>query len=119
MKKFAGLMLIMLLAVGAFAGDVSGKWTSKQETPRGTMERTYVFTQSGDTLTGKIVNPRGEVEIKNGKVNGDEISFTVEQRRQDQTVTVTYKGKVSGDKIEGTMNMGERSVPWTATKAKE
>ena len=122
MKKLAVLTLtaalLSLLAIPAMAGDASGSWKSKMETPRGTQERTFVLKQDGDKLTGKIVTPRGETEIKDGKITGDDIEFKAEQRRQDASITVTYKGKITGDSITGTMNMGERTVDWTATREK-
>ncbi len=122
MKKFAvfaGLALLVAVWTAA-AADVSGTWKSKFETPRGTRERTYVLKQEGDKLTGKIITPRGETEIKEGKVSGDEIEFKAEQRRgpDAEPITVLYKAKVSGDKLEGTMQMGEKTVPFTATREK-
>ncbi len=123
MKKsavFAGAaLLVAALATTAVAGDVTGSWKSKMETPRGTMERTFVLKQDGDKLTGKIVNPRGEVQIQDGKVSGDEIEFKAEQRRgPDQAVTVTYKARVNGDKLEGTMEINGQSREFTATREK-
>ena len=129
MKKLAVVasvaVLFAALATVAVAGDVSGKWVSKMETPRGTFERTFVLKQDGAKLTGKIVTRRGEndieTEIKDGKVNGDEIEFKAEQRmgQGGDTVTAAYKAKVSGDKLTGTMQVGDRpSREWTATKGK-
>ena len=126
MKKvavFAGAaVLFAALAIPAVAGDVTGSWKSKMETPRGTQEITFVLKQEGDKLTGKVVTQRGEntieTEIKDGKVTGDDIEFKAEQRRQEQSITVTYKAKVSGDKLTGTRQMGERSVEFTAIRSK-
>ena len=123
MKKFTlfagAAVLFAALATTAVAGDVTGSWKSKMETSRGPQERTFVLKQEGDKLTGKIVNPRGEVEIKDGKVAGDDIEFKAEQRRgPDQSITVTYKAKVTGDKLVGTMLMGDQSREFTATKEK-
>ena len=54
MKKFAVVagvaVLFAALATVAVAGDVSGKWLSKMETPRGTFERTFVLKQEGRKL---------------------------------------------------------------------
>ncbi len=124
MKKLAislVLALLALLATSAMAADVSGNWKSKFETQRGTFERTIVLKQDGEKLTGKIVTQRGETEIENGKVNGDAIEFSAKQRRpnQDEAVVVTYKAKVTGDKMEGTMSMGGgQGREFTATREK-
>lgn len=125
MKKLAVVasvaVLFAALTTVAVAGDVSGKWISKMETPRGTFERTFVLKQDGAKLSGKIVTQRGETEIKDGKVNGEEIEFKAEQRMGPEggTVTAVYKAKLSGDKLMGTMQVGDRgSREWTATKEK-
>ena len=123
MKKIAVLaavaLVLAIMAIPASAADVSGNWKSKMETPRGTMERTIQLKQDGDKLTGKIVTQRGEQEIKDGKVSGDSIEFKVDQRmgQGGDTVSVTYKAKITGDKMEGTMQAGDREPrPFTATK---
>lgn len=127
MKKIAVLaavaMVLTIMAIPASAADVSGNWKSKMETPRGTMERTLQLKQDGDKLTGAIVMKRGDQdikqEIKDGKVTGDSIEFKVDQRmgQGGDTVSVTYKLKVTGNKMEGTSQAGDREPrPFTATK---
>ena len=120
--KFWRLVLAMaVMAALAHAADVTGNWKSKMETPRGTFERTFVFKQDGDKLSGKIVSQRGEVEIKEGKATDDGIEFTVEQPGAGgETRKVTYKGKVSGDEIKGTFSGGQggQEREWSATKEK-
>ena len=63
--------------------------------------------------------PAPKVEIKDGKVVADAISFTVTTTRGGNDVTTTYKGKVADDKITGTRQQGENDpVDWVATKQK-
>lgn len=111
--------VLVLATMVAYAADLTGSWKSSMETPQGTFERTFVFKQDGEKLTGKIVTQRGENEIKDGKVTGDEFEFTVEQRgRGGETRSVPYKGKVSGDTIKGTFTSPRGEQEWTATKQK-
>lgn len=116
----AFLVLATLAALPLVAADLTGNWKSSTETPNGIIERTFAFKQDGDKLTGKIVTQRGETEIKDGKVNGEEFSFTAEQpaRGGGPARTVTYKGKADGDKITGTIGMGDNTREWTATRQK-
>lgn len=120
---FAAVLVVLALAApAARAADVSGTWKSKMETPRGTFESTFVLKQEGEKLTGTVSGRGGNTsEIKDGKVNGDEVEFSVERRRRGGdggTVLVTYKGKVNGDKIEGATQFGEQSREWLATREK-
>ena len=112
--------VLVLAPMVAYAADLTGSWKSSMETPNGTFERTFVLKQDGDKLTGKIVTQRGETEIKDGKVKGDEFEFTVEQpgRGGGPARTVAYKGKVSGDTLKGTFNTPQGDREWTATKQK-
>ena len=110
--------VLVLATMVAYAADLTGSWKSSMETPQGTFERTFVFKQDGDKLTGKIVTQRGETEIKDGKVKDDEFEFTVEQGRQGQTRTLAYKGKVTGDTLKGTFAGPQGDREFTATKQK-
>jgi hypothetical protein len=118
LSVLAVMTFVTVFALAApAASDVSGTYKSTMETPRGTQEQTFVLKADGDKLTGKVVTPRGETEIKDGKVTGDEIEFTVERTGQGgQTMKTTYKGKVGSDGIKGTATGGQGSRDWTAKK---
>jgi hypothetical protein len=93
-------VLMLALAAFAYAADVTGKWTASFETPIGVQKYTYDLKADGAKLTGKAINERGEVEIQEGKITGDEISFVENMKFEDQPIRIEYKGKVSGDEIK-------------------
>jgi len=98
--------LVSLFAVAALAADISGKWTS--ETPGrdgGTVTTTYTFKVSGGTLTGTITSQRGDQEISEGKISGDELSFVTVREGPNGQIKIAYKGKVSGNEIRLTREM--------------
>ena len=101
-------VLTLALLASAYAADVAGKWTAEVESPRGVMQYTFEFKVDGANLTGKMISQRGEVEIQDGKVSGDEISFLQVLRFQDREIRLQYKGKVSGDEIQFTRTVGDR-----------
>ena len=57
-----------------------------------------------DKLTGTINNSLvpGDVEIKDGKVTGDDVSFSLARNIGGTEMTVVWKGKISGDEIKFT-----------------
>jgi hypothetical protein len=123
MKFSKGLVFVavlMLATVVAYAADLTGSWKYSIETPNGAIEQTLVLKQDGDKLTGKVVSPRGETEIKDGKVKGNEFEFTVERpgRGGGAAVAVPYKGKMDGDTIKGSTGTGDRVREFTATRQK-
>lgn len=123
MKKIlsgmAGAAIALLLAVPLQAQDVdvTGKWETTRETPRGTMTTTFTFEQDGSKLIGTASSPRGDQEITNGSVEGNKVTFTLVMTMGENTVEMTYTGTVEGDTITGTMQTPRGEVPWTAKRA--
>ena len=96
--------LILLTVTSALAADVAGRWTAKAPGAQGQAESdiTLVFKVSGDTLTGTLNNSLvpGDVEISDGKISGDDISFSLKRNIGGADMTVMWKGTVSGDEIK-------------------
>lgn len=92
-----------LLSLTAMAADVTGKWTA-QMTGRGgqTREATFNFKVDGNTVTGTIGGPRGDTEISDGKIDGDQISFVQTMEFNGNSMKILYKGTISGDQIKFT-----------------
>ncbi len=112
-------ILIVLFAFSASAADVSGKWKGTAETPNGTVERTFVFKVEGDKLTGETSSDRfGKSAITDGKVDGDNLSFTITVSFDGNEAQVNYKGKVSGDVIKFTVEIpgGDQTIEYTAKR---
>ena len=101
----------LVALVSAYAADVSGKWTAEFDTAIGVQKYTYEFKVDGAKLTGKAIGKRTDseatVEIQEGKINGDEISFVENLKFGDQDLRIEYKGKVSGDEIKFTRKVGD------------
>jgi hypothetical protein len=99
-------VLFALCVVTAVAADISGKWIAQVPGRDGTpQEQVFVFKVSGGSLTGTVTSPRGEQEISEGKVGGEDVSFVVIRKFQDMEMKTVYKGKVAGDEIKFTREM--------------
>jgi hypothetical protein len=110
---FVGLALLALAFV-AMAADATGKWTMEQQGRGGGPPRvtTFDLKVDGTKLTGKVTVPgfgRGGdtpppptvVDITNGKVDGDKISFDVTRDFNGNTFTTKYEFTVKGDTMAG------------------
>ena len=94
-------VLTALFAFTAFAADVSGTWKGTAEIQGNTIERTFVFKVDGTKLTGETTSEMmGKSAITDGKVDGDNISFSINVKFQDNEMKLNYKGKVSGDTLK-------------------
>jgi hypothetical protein len=78
MLRLFSLVVVALLAVSAsHAQDINGKWKGEMQTPNGPMEMMFAFKTSGDSLTGTVAGPMGEIPVINGKVGKDSFTFDV------------------------------------------
>jgi hypothetical protein len=120
---FISLALALIAAAVAWAADVNGKWTAQVPGRQGnTQETTFTFKVEGDKLTGTISGRQGDTPIADGKISGDEISFTVTRERQGATIKQLFKGKVAGDEIKFTRTteggQGNQPLEFTAKRVK-
>jgi len=104
--------LVTLLAVGATAmvvhaddksAGATGTWKWSFEGFGGnSVDVVLKLKQDGDKVTGTITGFQGqESEIKDGKVDGDKVTFKVVRDFGGQTMTTTYTGTLSGDSFKG------------------
>lgn len=92
---------LLLLAASAFAADVDGKWNGTMTTPMGDVPVGFTFKADGAALTGSTGGPDGgEIAIKDGKIDGQNISFTVTFDFGGMPLVLNYKGVVSADQIK-------------------
>jgi hypothetical protein len=107
-KKLLFVMTILLVASFALmAADVSGKWTFEQPGRGGNPGRPVTITlkADGSTLTGTMpAGGRGgggdPVAISDGKVDGNNVSFTVKREFNGNTMITKYEGTVNGDEMK-------------------
>lgn len=108
---------IILLAVSAFAADVDGKWTGTISTPNGDFPQTFTFKADGATLTGSLAFMEGmEIPITEGKVDGNNISFTV-NLDFGMPFKLTYTGVVSGSELKVKGDAGGMPFEFVLKKA--
>ncbi len=122
-----------ILALGVAqsrAADATGTWTWTQPGRQGGEGRkmTLKLKAEGEKLTGTLVTPgrQGgdprETAISDGKVKGDEVSFSVTVEFNNNKMTRKYNGKVSADAIKGKIEFernGEtQSRDWEAKREK-
>jgi hypothetical protein len=119
----AGAVLSMSLAASAWAADATGKWTWKVTFNQQERVQNLELKQEGEKLTGFMLGRNDQkIEIKEGKIKDNEVSFVLIRARDGQEFKSTYKGKLEGDTIKGkstfTRDGQEQSRDWVAMRAK-
>jgi len=115
------LALVVTLCVVAFAplraADVDGKWSGSIDTPMGAIPIEFNFKADGATLTGSMGGPDGgQIPIKNGKIDGNKISFNVSVDFGGMTLDFVYTGSLSGDTLQ--MSSDFMGMPFTFSMKK-
>jgi hypothetical protein len=125
--KSIRILLITAIAIlcltQVFAADISGKWTTTISTGIGAMNYTFEFKAEGEKLTGKAIMSMGDASsesaLTEGTVKGNDISFVETLKVQGQELRCEYKGKISGDEIRGSRQVGSYgSEEFVAKRAK-
>jgi hypothetical protein len=105
--------ILLVVALSAFAADVTGKWTYQQPGRGGgdPVPVTITLKADGATLTGSVPammggrggggggTPPAPTEITNGKIDGDKIYFEAKRTTQNGESITKYEGTVSGDTL--------------------
>ena len=98
-RIIAGAIAVVLTAAATIrAADIAGKWTAQAQGA----DMTLVFKVEGTKLTGTIENSQapGPVEIKDGKIDGDNVSSTVIRKFGEMEMKIVWQGKIAGDEIK-------------------
>jgi hypothetical protein len=94
--------LALLLAV-AMAADISGKWTGDMPGRGGdTAPTTFTFKVDGEKLTGSVAGAQGDMPIQEGKIAGNQISFSTTFDAGGNSIKILYRGTLSGDQMKMT-----------------
>ena len=71
------ITVLLLLFISTTAQNLDGKWKGTMNGPNGETELLFTFVTDGDSLTGTVSSPMGDLPIENAKLNGNEFSFDV------------------------------------------
>lgn len=97
--------------------SVDGTWSITMTTPRGDQQSTLTVKSDGAVFTGTTSSQRGTAEIKDGKVNGNSLSWTT-QLTSPMPMTLSYSATVDGDAMTGNVQLGSfGSAPLKGVRA--
>ena len=111
--QICALEIIPEIASKAGGVNISGIWKSEFDSQIGHQLYTFTFKQAGSQLNGKANSEAGErkreAELREGKVDGDTISFVEMLSIPDREIRIAYDGKLSadGNEIKFTRGVGD------------
>jgi hypothetical protein len=117
--RLKGLLLgFLLMSAPAFAANVDGDWSGSFDSQNGPVQINYTFKADGATLTGTTTGPDGaKLAIKDGKIDGANISFAVDVDFGGTPTTLKYTGVVGAESIALILDFQGQPVNITVKKA--
>ena len=105
MRLASGFVFMCAFAASAaWAQDLTGKWTATAVSNN--VAVTLDLKVAGNVVTGAILNPQsGPAEIRDGKIEGDSISFHVVRTANNATNKVLWRGTIEGEEIHFTRSV--------------
>src|SRR5215471_11158638 len=93
-------LVVSMLFIGTLsAADLTGTWMQEQAGRGGSQPRRtyYFFKVEGDSFTGQMVSSTDRREVKNGKIDGNTITFETQNSFNANPQQV--RGELNGDDL--------------------
>ena len=85
--------------------SADGTWNTTINTPMGAQQGTLTLSTEGGSLTGKMSGPTGEMDIQDGAIDGDTLTWKADIT-SPMAMTLEFSASVSGDEISGNVKLG-------------
>jgi hypothetical protein len=100
--------------------NISGKWKFVFPQDLNEFPNALEIGQKFQTFEGKVYLGTSVLPVKDTRLQGDRIAFSIEQKGQNGMKTWQFEGQANGDAMEGTLRLdsGERltTVKWKARR---
>ena len=85
--------------------QVDGSYDCVTKSPMGDQKSVFTVNSDGDSFTGKNEGGMGSLDVENGKVNGNTLTWTMAMK-VPMPMTLECEATVDGDNISGTIKAG-------------
>ncbi|MCZ6853669.1 MAG: hypothetical protein O7G86_07100 [Gammaproteobacteria bacterium] len=85
--------------------SADGTWNTTMNTPMGAQNGTMTLSTDGGTLTGTLKSPQGEIELNDGTVDGDNLTWKADIT-SPMAMTLEFSATVDGDSMSGNVKLG-------------
>jgi hypothetical protein len=119
MKICALALSLLCFSIAALAADPTGNWSGTVSTPNGEFPISFALKAAGEQLTGSMTGLDGTMfTIENGKVDGNNIAFSVTVTYNGNAFPLTYKGVVADEEIKFVFIANGQEFPFAVKRVK-
>ncbi|MEN0106462.1 MAG: hypothetical protein AAGC84_08560 [Pseudomonas sp.] len=84
---------------------LNGRWDCITKTPMGDKPSIITFVVAGDTFSGHDEGEAGKLELHDGKIDGEVISWNLKVSKPFP-LTLKFKASIDGDQLSGKVQAG-------------
>ena len=84
---------------------VAGTYNVVTKTPMGDQSGTFTVVVDGDSFTGSVTNPMGTMDVQDGKVSGNTLTWKMDMK-VPMPMSLEGEASVDGDAISGNIKAG-------------
>jgi hypothetical protein len=97
--------------------SADGTWNTVMNTPMGAQDGTLELATDGNSLTGKLSGPQGDIELSDGSADGNSLTWKADITAP-MAMTLEFSATVDGDAISGDVKLGTfGNATFTGTRA--
>lgn len=85
--------------------SVAGTYKIVTKTPMGDQSGTFTVNVSGDSFTGGVAGPMGSMDVRDGKVSGNKLTWKMDMK-VPMPMELDCDATVEGDAISGNVRAG-------------
>jgi hypothetical protein len=108
------------------SGTIVGNWKWNISVQDNSIDMSAKLKLDGDKITGTFLDgfDNTSYDVTNGKLDGQNVTFTITRPLQDQKIESTYTGKLDGDTIKGSIDvhLGDQDpmkIDWSAKRVSD
>ncbi len=96
--------------------QVDGSYDCVTKSPMGDQKSVFTVTSNGDSFTGQNAGAMGSLDVENGKVDGNKLSWTMNMK-VPMPMTLECEATIDGDALTGPIKAGAfGSMAMTGTR---
>lgn len=85
--------------------SVAGSYDCITKSPMGDQKSVFTVNVDGDSFTGQNAGAMGSLDVQNGKVDGNKLTWTMDMK-VPMPMTLKCEATVDGDTLTGTIDTG-------------